>query len=499
MNNRILFYLLFFLFAFSLFSQESLKVAGIFSDGMVIQRKQEITVWGTANLNETVSLNLKSKSFSSKVNVDGTWEIILPEQHVGEPIEIKITTQKDTIVIKDILVGEVWLASGQSNMHLDLNRTLNGEEVAAKANNPNIRIYNMKPTYPTGKEGRHTLTELDSIQKNLYFKTKGWVKVTPKNVLYFSAVAYYFAEKLQKELNIPVGMIHNAVPGAPIEAWMSEESLEQDTDLSSFLKERWRDKEDEKDAMISVAKNQISPSKNSEQKHPWMPSYDYKNGILPIKKYKFKGVIWYQGESNAEHPEVYKTMFQKMVKTWRADFKNDFPFYYVQLTSREDRPAWSEFRNAQRELLFIVPNSKMVVITDVGDRQDTHAKNKKPVGVRLATLALGNSYHLGNNYECPTFDKMEDINGEYQILFKGKFKGLKTSDQKDIKGFEISENGKDYKEFIPVISGNKLKFRLLENKNECFYVRYAWKSFTEANLVSGAGLPLSTFSIRFLR
>ena len=186
-----------------------------------------------------------------------------------------------------------------------------------------------------------------------------------------------------------------------------------------------------------------------------------------------------------------------MVKTWRTDWKYDFPFYYVQLTSREDRTAWPAFRNAQTELLELVPNTKMVVITDVGDRQDTHAKNKKPVGERLAILALGDSYHLGDNYECPIFDKIEANNGGYQIFFKGNFKGLKTSDQKETRGFEISMNGKDFKEFIPVIFGNSLKFTLSDNKNKHFYIRYAWKSYTEANLVSGSGLPVSIFNSRY--
>lgn len=497
MNNRILFSLLFFLFSFSLFSQESVRVADIFSDGMVIQRNQEIKVWGTANPNETVSLNLKSKSFSSKVNIDGTWDIILPEQQVGKPIEIKITTQKDTIVIQDILVGEVWLASGQSNMHLDLKRTLNGEETAKKANNPNIRIYNMKPTYPTGEGGIHTKEELDIIQNNQYFNTKGWVKATPENVLYFSAVAYYFAEKLQGELNIPIGIIHNAIPGSPIESWLSKKDIEQDIILKKIIDNRWVDKAEEKDAMITVAKNQISLANNPNQKHPWMSNYGYINGILPIKNYKFKGVIWYQGESNAEHPEVYKTMFKKMVATWRSDFKNDFPFYYVQLTSREDRPAWSEFRNMQRELLDEVPNSKMVVITDVGDRQDTHAKNKKPVGERLALLALGDTYNKGLNYESPVFDTIVFRGGDYYIRLKGRFNGLKTSDGKEIVGFEISKDNINFINITPTIQGNFIKFRLPQGFENHFFIRYAWEPYTKANLVSGIELPVSTFKAAF--
>lgn len=490
----------FFSFLFSLFfvqSQENLKLDPIFSDGMVLQRNQEITIWGTANPNEKITIRFKSIAVFTNSNEDGKWSAIIPSQDVGNPFIIKINTQNETIILDDVLVGEVWLASGQSNMHLDLKRTLNGEEVAKKANNPNIRIYNMKPTYPTGEGGVHTKEELDIIQNNHYFNTKGWVKVTPENVLYFSAVAYYFAERLQEELNIPIGIIHNAVPGSPIESWLPKKIIEQDTLISSLVAERWRVKEDEKDGMISVANNQISLADNTNQKHPWMPSYNYINGILPIKNYRFKGVIWYQGESNAEHPDLYKIMFKKMVARWRSDFKNEFPFYYVQLTSREDRSAWSEFRNMQRELLDEVPNSKMVVITDVGDRQDTHAKNKKPVGDRLAILALGDTYSKGVNFESPIFDTIVFRGGDYYIRFKGRFNGLKTSDGKDVFGFEISKDNINFQNIIPTTQGNFVKFKLPQGFENHFFIRYAWEPYTEANLVSGNRLPVSSFRAVF--
>ncbi|MEN8126074.1 MAG: sialate O-acetylesterase [Bacteroidota bacterium] len=491
-------YFLLLTFYFSLltfsYSQTSLKVNKIFGDHMVIQRGCKIPVWGTSNPDEKITIECRELSLSTTADSKGNWKIVLPAQEIGIPFELKISLKDKSIIFKDILIGEVWFASGQSNMHLDLNRTLNGKEVAAKANNPNIRIYNMKPTYPTGKDGVHTLEELDSIQNNKYFNTKGWVKVSPDNVLYFSAVAYYFSEKLQGELNVPVGIIHNAVPGSPIESWMSEKSIKNDSVLTNFVEQRWKEKEEEKDAMISIAKKQISLSKIEDQKHPWMPSYNYENGILPIKDFPVKGVIWYQGESNAELPAQYKTMFKKMVKTWRNDWKNNFPFYYVQLTSREDRPAWPAFRNAQRELLEIVPNSGMVVITDVGDRQDTHAKNKKPVGERLALLALGDSYHKGANFESPVFKEIYKSNGDYFIRFKGSFEGLKTSDNKEIIGFEISENGKDFIKITPKISGNSVRFTLPEPFKAHFFIRYAWEPYTEANLVSKNGLPVSSFS-----
>jgi sialate O-acetylesterase len=278
---------------------------------------------------------------------------------------------------------------------------------------------------------------------------------------------------------------------------MSSKSISQNAEFSSFVEERWRDKNDEKDALVSIAKKQISETKISNQKHPWKPSYDYINGILPIKNFPIKGVIWYQGESNAEHPNLYIKMFAKMVETWRNDWQQNFPFYYVQLTSREDRPAWSEFRNAQRKLLNIVPNTGMVVITDVGDRQDTHAKNKQPVGERLALLALGESYKKEKNYQSPIFNKITVKSNIVTVKFKGAFQQLKTLDNQQVRGFEISIDGENYRPITPIIIKNYVQFTLPNNFNSTFFIRYAWKPFTTANLSSVSGLPVSTFSAKY--
>jgi sialate O-acetylesterase len=484
-----------FLTFYSIFSgaQNKLNVDAIFSSQMVLQRHHKIPVWGTAKPNIEITVTLKDVTITTLSNSQGRWNVNFEALEAGGPYRLNIVSNEASIQLTDILIGDVWLASGQSNMHLDLKRTLNGDSVAKKANNPNIRIYNMKPTYPTGKDGVHTLEELKKIQNNQYFNTKGWVKAMPEDVLYFSAVGYYFAEKLQSELNIPIGIIHNAVPGSPIESWLSKKIIVQDTAFTKFVKQRWEAKEEEKDAMISVAKHQISLSEDVNQKHPWMPSYNYENGILPIKNIPIKGVIWYQGESNAEAPVLYQSMFKKMVELWRTDFNEDVPFYFTQLTSREDRPAWPEFRYAQSESLNEVPNTKMAVISDVGDRQDTHAKNKQPVGERLALLALGDTYKVAKDYESPVFDKITFSNNTYSIHFKGNFSGLKTKSSEDIIGFEMSTDNIHFKKLEPRIEGKTIAFTLPNNHKKPFYIRYAWKPYTEANLTSNNGLPISTF------
>jgi len=491
--KAVSFFIVLTFYSIFLSAQNNLKVDAVFSSHMVLQRQHNIPVWGTAKPNKKIIATLNDRTIHAKSDSIGHWNINFKPLEAGGPYRLSIQSENESIQFTDILIGDVWLASGQSNMHLDLKRTLNGDSIAKKANNPNLRIYNMKPTYPTGKDGVHTLEELKKIQNNQYFNTKGWVKATPEEVLYFSAVGYYFAEKLQRELNIPIGIIHNAVPGSPIESWLSKTEIEQDSTIAGFVKQRWKAKAEEKDAMISVAKHQISLSEDPNQKHPWMPNYNYDNGILPIKNAPIKGVIWYQGESNAEAPVLYQSMFKKMVQLWRTDFDDDFPFYFTQLTSREDRPAWPEFRFTQSQSLNEVPNSKMAVISDVGDRQDTHAKNKQPVGERLALLALGDTYNLVKDYESPIFDNVTSSHNTYTIHFKGEFSGLKTKSSEAIIGFEISTDNINFEKFEPTIKAKTVAFRLPNNHKKPLYIRYAWKPYTEANLTSNSGLPVSTF------
>ncbi|MEN8193891.1 MAG: sialate O-acetylesterase, partial [Bacteroidota bacterium] len=308
--------------------------------------------------------------------------------------------------------------------------------------------------------------------------------------------AYYFAEKLQRTLNVPVGIIHNAVPGSPIESWLSEKTINSDSLIEQYGEKRWSDTID---VMVKIGKKQSLINHTDEytlvtskNKHPWMPTYNYTNGINPIKNFTIKGVIWYQGESNAEHYDFYPHMLSKMVTEWRNDFENDFPFYYVQLSSRGERPAWPYFRDMQAKMLDSVPNSGMVVISDVGDRDDTHAKNKKPVGERLALLALGKTYVKGNNYECPVFDIASKMEDEITVTFKGEFDGLKTSDGEEVRGFEISYDGLSYEKVDAYINGSNIVISMLTPGNS-FSIRYGWESYTDANLVSGSGLPVSTF------
>jgi len=463
---------------------------------MVLQQNQELPIWGTATSSTKITVQLNKDSKTTTTNSSGKWKVVLPKQSLGKPTELIIKAKDTSIVFKDVLIGEVWLASGQSNMHLDMARTLNGKENALKANNPNIRIFNMKPTYPTAKGGIHTSEELKKINNNNYFDTNGWVTANPKSIKNFSAVAYYFAEKMQKELNVPIGIIHNAVPGSPTESWISHNDLKQDTYLSKLVTTNWKDNEKNGvgKILLDIAKNQISKTKDILQKHPWMPTFCYKNGIEPIKNFAIKGVIWYQGESNSGNIPLHEKLLKKMVKTWRTNWHQDsFPFYYVQLTSREDRPTWPAFRDSQRKLVDEIPNSGMVVISDVGDRQDTHAKRKKPVGERLATLALGKTYHKMNVYESPLFDSFSlNKSDELIINFKGATKGLKTKNNQPVNGFEIGTDST----FVPInakIIGNQISIKISKKNLKNAIVRYAWKPYTEANLYNEIGLPVSTF------
>lgn len=467
----------------------NLKVANIFNHHMVLQQNQQLPIWGTATSGTKITVTLKNNRKTITSGLDGNWKILLPKQQLGEVTQLIISTADTVIVYKDILIGEVWLASGQSNMHLDMHRTLHGDTIAKKANHPTIRIFNMRPTYPTGKGGIHTKEELELLNKNNYFKIESWQSIEKNNIQYFSAVAYYFAEKLQRELNVPIGIIHNAVPGSPTESWIAHSVLKKNKNLSKLISTPWKDNEKN-----GVGKKQVSLATDSLQKHPWMPTFCYENGIKPIKEFAIKGVIWYQGESNTGNITLHEKLLKTLVKSWRKDWKQgDFPFYYAQLTSREGNPALPAFRDSQRRLLDEIPNSGMAVISDVGDRQNTHAKQKKPVGQRLALLALGKTYQKINSYESPLFDTVKSTN-KIILTFKGAFKRLKTKNNEPVVGFEIGINNS----FFPVhatIKENKINITVPKEYHQNTVIRYAWKPFSEANLYSEIGLPVSTFKV----
>jgi sialate O-acetylesterase len=434
-------------------ARADVKPHALFADGMVLQRGIPCPVWGTAEAGEkvTVTLMTNGKAIATTAIADqgGKWSVKLPPQEAGTGNTL-ILEGKNKVTIKDVLVGEVWVCSGQSNMEQSLNSTENAKAAIEKSANPQIRLF----TVP------HTST--DTPQTDV----KGqWSECGPKTVPGFSAVAYYFGRDLQAALKVPVGLIHNSWGGQPAEAYTSMAALDAHPEHKG------------------KAGNQAKL---------------YNGMVAPLIPYAIKGVIWYQGESNAGRAELYRTLFPVMIKNWRDDWKQgDFPFLFVQLApfkASNKEPAdtdWAHLRDAQRHTSLTVPSTAMAVIIDGGDEKDIHPRRKEPAGVRLALAARALAYGDKIEYEGPSYDKMKVEGGKAILSFKHLGRGLEAKDG-PLTGFTIAGEDKKFVNAKAEIQGDTVLVWSDEVKTPVA-VRYGWADYPVVNLWSKDGLPASPF------
>jgi len=637
MKKSTLFFLV-FLFPFYSFAQ--LKLASVFGDHMILQRNKPIVIWGFNTPNSIVKIRFDSENREIITNSLGRWEVIFPAKEVGAPLAMQVWDEDEKLEVKDILMGEVWLCSGQSNMEWKLERSLNGAEEIKSANNANIRHIEIPKTL--------------SFSPNSDFESKGWKLANAEEVGKFTAVGYYFAKKLEADLKVPIGLIHSSWGGTHVETWLSysgmlESSLfknyaeempsnwQEDSifweiktitlfhgnpdfnidkiDYKSFLEpefnaENWLSKDptgqwDWKGISsfrgnayifrkINVEKSQINqlatfrfgknrsvfklyvngklihhsffgdniqflippnsfkegensllihfgenssltkgymgfdgakqdfsldfstskiPLMDKEWKiHPdwsakrryekWMNNQAtlcYNGMISPIVGFPIAGVIWYQGESNTGRANEYATSFPLMIKDWRNNWKDEFPFIFAQLSSygpfndSNTGSPWAELRESQLKTLNL-PKTGMAVITDIGDPNDIHPLNKKDVGIRMALSAEKIAYNKNIVFSGPIFYKMTVVKNKALLTFNQVGTGLMAKDKYGyLKGFEIAgDDGIFY-----FAKGN-----ILGEQVEVYHpqvaipkmVRYGWSdSPIDANLFNLEGLPASPF------
>jgi sialate O-acetylesterase len=465
-----------------------LALPKIYGENMVIQRNEPIHFNGFANFNDVVKVEFNNKIKTIKTALNGEWKVEFPSMKAGGSYQLKIATATKSIVITKVFVGEVWLASGQSNMDFKVRDMKNAATILKDSLNSNIFVFSMDPKVLGG----HTFTKEDfaNINANDYFKYSGWHNDKGEVLENFSAIAYAFAYNLQKKLNVPIGIICNAVGGSPTQSWVSRERMEQTHETVSMLNDSWQNPLI--DSWVSKRKSEnFGGNKNLKERHPYDSSILFDSGILPLINYNFKGVLWYQGESNAERVDLHARLFKMLVNDWRIHFKKpELPFYFVQLSSI-DRPNWGAFRDSQRKLLSI-PNTGMAVSLDVGHKTDVHPKEKWIVGKRLAKIALNKNYNSKTPFSGPLLDFVNVKNDTLQVHFKYG-EGLKTSDKNALKDIEIAGEDKVFAKASTSINDNILFVWSKEIKKPR-YVRYGYSPFTESNLTNKSGLPASTFS-----
>lgn len=467
-----------------------LKLPVLYGENMVLQRNEPIPFEGTANGNETVTIQFNKETKTVKTDFQGNWRTTFAGMKAGGPYVLKFATPKKSVIINKVYVGEVWLASGQSNMDFKVRDMESTSTVLKDSLNANIFLFSMDGNVLSDK--KFSKNELENCNAEVYFENSGWVNSTTKNLENFSAIAYAFAFNIQKKLHVPIGIICNAIGGSPIQSWISREAMEQKHETIDLLNDTHLNPMVDTWVAERIKLNMEDAVKNKvKARHPYQPTFLFDAGILPIKNYNIKGVIWYQGESNTEHVALHSKLFKMLVNDWRFHFKNEnLPFYYVQLSSI-NRPNWGAFRDSQRALLEL-PNTAMAVTYDVGNEIDVHPKKKWIVGERLSKIALNKNYNFNTEFSGPLLDFVNVNGNKLDVHFKYA-EGLKTIHNELVTDIFIAAADKI---FIPAqtkIINSTLQVWSYEIENPR-YVKYGYTSFSNGNLINKHGLPASTFS-----
>lgn len=464
-----------------------LRMSSLYADYMVLQRDVPLDIHGTANTGEKITVEIGGRKASATADNQGKWSVVLSPMQAAEDLTLTIIAGKQRKVFSHVAVGEVWLCSGQSNMAFMLCQAESGKQDIAAADDPQLRLFDMKGRWET-YDVAWPASCLDSLNHLQYFHETTWQPSTPASASRFSAVGYYYGRMLRQKLGVPVGLICNAVGGAPTEAWVDRNSLE--TSFPNILS-NWLQNDFIQDWVRGRAAKNLTNDQTKLGRHPYEPCYLYESGILPLQRYPIKGVIWYQGESNAHNKDAHAKLFSLLVNGWRQNWNNpDMPFYFVQLSSL-NRPSWPWFRDSQLRLMKEISNTGMAVSSDHGDSLDVHPRCKQPIGECLARWALAKTYGQHITPSGPVFSSVTRQADALIVSFLYA-DGLQTSDGKAPSCFEIAEEDGLFQPATATIEGSKVRLTSPTIKHPR-YVRYAWQPFTRANLVNGDQLPASTF------
>ncbi len=468
-----------------------LQLASVFGSNMVLQRNRPIKFYGIAPANEKIVARFNGKMQTVSANENGRWEAEFPQMQAGGPYSASFTSLNKKIVLDDIYIGEVWLCSGQSNMYFPLSNAVNdtNEMKLAEANHT-LRLLKLQPVAETDNYawGLDILQKLNALE---YF-SGSWQQCDSVKAKSFSAVAYYFGKKLQAQLKVPVGLIEVAVGGSTTESWIDRYTMEHDPVALNELND-WRKSNYFQPWVRERADTNLKLATNAKQRHPFEPCYNFEAGIKPLVGFPIAGVIWYQGESNAHNVELHERLFPLLVNSWRKQWGYAFPFYYVQLSSL-NRPSWTLFRYSQLQLLKVIPNSGMAVSSDAGDPTNVHPRQKKPVGERLANLALHFTYGRKNILPYGPMP-VAAIKQKDQLILSFQYADqLKTGDGKALRGFKLV-NEKGIAETARAFIQNSKVILPIGINEKPVTVLYGWEPYTDANLVNGEGLPASTFKM----
>jgi sialate O-acetylesterase len=488
-------------------TRTAVTLAPLFADHAVLQSGKPVPVWGAAGPSDAVTVTFRGQTVRTVAGADGGWVATLaPLAATSEPADLVVAGQ-DTVTVHDVVVGEVWLCSGQSNMEFTVNnggstyRVENAEAEVAAANDPLVRQLRIEKAVATGPARSA--------------RTSGWVPASPKTVGEFTAVGYFFARDIHRALGVPVGIVLSSWGGTPIESWMSD-AARASTSVAGTLEARWRRalsewppervarypqdmeawQKAEKEAEAANVKNPLHwPQPPATDSSPARPGGLFNAMIAPLQPGALRGILWYQGEANVWNAGEYAEFLATMIHSWRAGFgQGELPFYIVQLANfgnpdeRVDR-GWARLRDAQAQALG-VPATGMAVTIDIGDARNIHPRNKQEVGRRLALIAKAQVYGIQGAFAGPTFAGAKREGNAMRVRFTNA--GARLVALGDVASLELAGADGVFHPASSEIDGDTLLVSSWE-ANEPVAVRYAWSNAPEANLYNDAGLPAVPF------
>ncbi|MGB7325396.1 MAG: sialate O-acetylesterase [Rubripirellula sp.] len=457
----------------------TLRLAGMFTDRMVFQRECDAAVWGTAQPRATVTVSpsWSKKSFRAKADNRGKWQTKIRTPNAGGPFQVKVSSGDDSITLSDVLVGEVWICSGQSNMQWKLRGfgIDHFKEDVDKAKYPNIRFCSIPQAL--------ALEEQDDVHAS-------WTRCTPKSALAFSAVGYFFGARLHQELDIPIGLISTNWGGSSGEAWVSSEALATEHPEFNETISNYKTLADQSGVLYPNIKEAPKGLRQTS------PTVLFNSMVHPLIPFSFRGVIWYQGESNVTKPEQYQSLFPTVIRDWRERWHiGDFPFYFVQIApfAYKQNPVSAAFLREAQMMTLSEPNTGMVVTMDIGNPTNIHPKQKKPVGERLALLALKRDYGQSEIVDSGPLYSGHSIDGAtVRLTFTNRGSGLISRDKKPLSNFTIAGSDKAFVAAEANIVGDAIVVHS-DQVPHPVAVRFAWGSADTPNLTNEEGLPASSF------
>jgi sialate O-acetylesterase len=483
-----------------------LRFARAFGSHMVLQQRQPLPVWGTAKPAEKVTVTLGNQKQTATADAGGNWKVNFPAlKAAGQTLTLTAQTARHKTMLTDILVGEVWLCAGQSNMEWKLSQAATAKTAVPAAKLSRLRLFNFVGT-ARGGSGDYAPELIARLSPERFCEGQ-WRVCLPENAAPFSAVAFFFGQKLLAEIDMPVGLINVSIGGTPAEAWVRREALAAHPQLAAMVRgnwltnkslEPWCRERGASNLKRALAAGDFIPGDDLGPNHSFKPAFMWDAAVAPFQLLPIAGVLWYQGESNAEsewrvkqHDAVLKTL----VTDWRAQWKRPkLPFFFVQLPAMK-RPHWPAFRASQQRVHDSLPHTGMAVTIDLGHPTNVHPREKQPVGERLERLAMAHVYGKPNRGRGPRFESAKQRGDLLVVRLANGHRRLRTLDELPPTGFEVRDGrGRWSRAEARIVVGDTLEVASPLGK-AVTALRYAWVPYPEPtlNLMDETGLPVAPF------